>query len=354
MYAVIMAGGRGTRFWPCSTQLLPKQLLAIVGEHTMLQQTLARLDGLVPAERVLIVTNAQQAAEVRRQVPAVPAGNVLIEPCGRNTAACICLAASRVARDDPQAVMAVLPADHYIAEVAAFQQCLARAVTVARQRDVLVTIGIRPDRPETGYGYLESGRPLPGCAEATAVVRFHEKPDLATAAGYLAHGGYWWNSGMFVWRAGMVLSELERHAPEIAGPIARVGPSWGTARQDAAVQAAYDALPSVSIDYAVMEKSDAVVALPGDFGWNDIGSWSALYDVDPADASGNVLAGDVLAHDSRRCLVRGGARTVALVGLEDVMVIDAERALLVCRRDRAQDVRAIVAQLEETDRDDLL
>ena len=348
MHAVIMAGGVGTRFWPASRARRPKQLLRIAGPVSMLRSTYARLLPLVPPERILVVTRAEQETGVRAELPELPPANVLVEPTGRNTSACIGLAAAVLqARGAGQDTMLVLPADHAIAHEDAFRDALAAADRLLQERDVLLTLGVAPRRPETGYGYLQVGDSVAhvGAQEFHRVRRFVEKPNLATAQVLCADGAHLWNSGMFLWRVERIASELERHLPQLVPGLARVRAAVGTAAWQGELEQAYAGFPSISIDYAVMEKAADVWVTAIDVGWNDVGSWASLAEVRTQDEAGNVLPADALAVDSRRNLVEGGGRPVVLVGVEDLIVVDADDALLVCHRDRAQDVGQIPEQL---------
>ena len=349
MYCVIMAGGKGSRFWPRSRSALPKQLLDIFSDKTMLQETVQRIGGLVPAERIVIVTGREHAEAIYQQLSEIPRENILIEPIGRNTAPCICLAALWVEKKDPGAVMAVLPADHYIGNPQAFCRCLESAIDAALQLDALVTVGITPRSPETGYGYIQYGEET-GAYKGLAVYRvqqFHEKPVLAKAREFLAQGNFLWNSGMFIWKAATILEEIKACLPEMYGTLAAVVPDLGTAQEQQAVDAAYQAIEGISIDYGVMEKSARAVILKGDFGWSDVGSWSAIYDISGKDAQENVVSGDVIAVDARGSLIYSPKKLTAIVGLDNIVVVETEDALLVCARDKAQDVKKVVDILEQ-------
>jgi mannose-1-phosphate guanylyltransferase len=340
LHAVVLAGGKGTRFWPKSRERRPKQLLPIVGERTMVQETIARLDPLVDRANVWAVTGVAHADELRAQLPDVPVDQIVVEPIGRNTAPAIGLAAELIAARDPQAAMIVLPADHHVRDTERFRDVLRRAVEVARRESVLVTIGIAPDAPETGYGYIERGADIPG---GHRVRRFTEKPDRARAEEFLASGRYLWNAGIFVWRVEVIRAALRRHLPEAAEALRDIVAHWGDHAHFAAV---YAALHEVSIDYGVLEKSDSVVVVDGDFGWDDIGSWGAVRRLRSADAEGNVLEGRIVALSSARNYVAGGKRLVALLGVDDLVVVDTEDALLVCAADRVQEVKRILEELE--------
>lgn len=333
VYAVVLAGGGGTRLWPSSRRRRPKQFLRLApGMRPLLEATVARVRPLVPLERVLVVTAAPQVADVRALLPGLPEANLVVEPVGRNTAPAIALAARTLERrGEADAVMAVLPSDHVVTDEAAFVRTLAQAIAVAERH--LVTVGIRPTRPETGFGYLELGARTDGVARE--VERFVEKPDLARAREYVTSGRHLWNSGMFFFRAARILEETRRHLPEVMRVL----------------DTTYAEAPSVSIDYGVMEKARDIWAVPGDFGWSDVGSWADLADIHPADALGQVrIGGPLVTTDAKRNVVVG-EKLVALVGVEGLVVVTTDDAVLIVPRERAQDVRAIVAQLAERDLD---
>lgn len=353
LHAVILAGGSGTRFWPLSRRLAPKQLLALTGERTMLQETVLRVSPMVPPERTWVITGRELADETRRQLRVIEsAASIVIEPMGRNTALAIGVAANRLLADDRDALMAVLPADHVISKPEAFRACLSVAAEVASD-GYLVTIGIVPRRPETGYGYIMLGKAVAGHADtgvrakAFHVERFVEKPNRQRAEQYLASGAAFWNSGIFVWRADMIVEELQRYAPATASAGAEIAAIMARAPlDDARVRLLYEAVDAVSIDYAVMERSTRAAVVPAEFGWNDVGSWAALDDVAPKDDRGNVVSGRVVDVDSRRSILYAQDRVVAAIGVSDLIVVDTPDATLVCAKERAQDVRAVVDALE--------
>jgi len=348
MYAVIMAGGRGTRFWPRSRTTTPKQLLDITGEKTMIQQTVERILPVVDKENILIVTNMQQMEALKKQLPDIREDNIIAEPFGKNTAPCICLAAAKIIKQDPEAVMAVLPADHYMGDNNGFCDCISEAARVAVESSALVTIGISPDRPETGYGYIEFDQnSLSPVKNAFNVISYHEKPDIDKAEYYLSRGNYLWNSGMFVWKAETILENIESLLPDIYKNIMSASAYFDKPEFDSALKKAYEKIESISIDYGVLEKAASVLTLKGDFGWNDIGSWSAIHDISKKDPNGNVFVGDIISIDSEDVLVYNKNKLTAIVGMKDVVVVETDDALLICSKDKVQDVRKVVDVLEK-------
>jgi mannose-1-phosphate guanylyltransferase len=349
IHPIIMAGGRGTRFWPASREGRPKQFLPLEGKESMLRRTGRRLEPLAGAERIWIVTNAAHVDVARRHLPEIPPGQVVGEPVGRNTAPCVALAAALVSREDPSGVLLIAPADHWIEDEERFRHTARFACDAARERGGLVTFGVVPTSPETGYGYIEAGDPVD--PRLRRVARFTEKPDRATAEAFLKSGRHFWNSGIFAWRADVFLEELESRHPEMVASCRRIA---AASDLEAALADHYCDLTSISVDYAVLEHSANVWVVPADFPWSDVGSWNALSELLPADGSGNVIEGDALALDSRDCLVRSSSRFTAVIGLEGVLVVDTPDALLVCPKDRAQDVKKVVETLGERGRRDLL
>ncbi len=359
IYPVIMAGGSGTRFWPLSRRSKPKQLLALAGGAPLLASTVARLPPLARIDRTYVVCGPIHAPAVRRILPRLPKENLLVEPCARNTAPCVGLAAIHVARRDGRGVMAMLPADHHVGRPSAFRHALAAAAELAGE-GAIATIGIRPSRAETGYGYLRIGRRLPGGgpgkrSTAHEVERFVEKPDAATAARYVASGDYLWNSGIFVFRADVILEEIRQAMPKLREQLATIAAALGTSRARRVLAEVFPQCPPISIDYGVMEKSDHLAVVPADFGWSDVGSFAALADVCGADDRGNVAQGDALIFDGRDNVVLARpSRPLVLIGLDEVIAVDAGDAVLVCRRDKAQDVRKAVEELKRRGREELL
>jgi mannose-1-phosphate guanylyltransferase/mannose-6-phosphate isomerase len=344
---VILSGGSGTRLWPLSRRALPKQLLPLFGDRTLLQETVARIrgDGVMPP---LVICNQDHRFLIAEQLRAagVNDARILLEPVGRNTAPAAAVAALRVLQDDPDGMILLMPSDHVVLDPNAFQA----AVRVARQAaadGALVTFGIRPAGPETGYGYIKGGAPLESAPSAFAIDRFVEKPDRATAEAYVAEGDYYWNSGMFLFRARTLLDELARLQPRMLEycreALAHAHVDMDFIRLG---EAAFRACPSDSIDYAVMEHAAKAVVVPVEMGWNDVGSWQSLWDIAKRDASGNAVKGNVLAEGARNSYLRSEGPLVAAIGISDLVVVATKDAVLVSHRDRAQDVKKIVEQLE--------
>ena len=356
LYAVIMAGGQGTRFWPRSRRLRPKQLLNIVGETTMLEQTVARIHPLIPAERTLVVAGDAYRDLIRDCLPQLPDENFLFEPVGRNTAACVAWAALWVRRRAPEATMAVLPADHLIRDEAEFLRVLNVATVVAQPLNRLVTIGIQPTHPETGYGYIQVSEDQlqVDSHDVFRVAQFVEKPSRQKAEQFLAEGTYVWNSGMFVWRADSIWSEICRHLPQLAKDLERVAEISCADTLAEVLKDVYPRLPSVSIDVGVMERAPDVWVVPADIGWSDVGSWRALGELLAADAQGNVVIGEQRGIDTSGCFIHSPSKLVATIGLNNLVVIETDDVLLICPKERDQDVRKLVELLEHEGRQDLL
>jgi mannose-1-phosphate guanylyltransferase len=349
LFAVVLAGGSGTRFWPASREQRPKQFLSLTGEQPLIERTCTRLEGLVPWERILVVAPEAQAELVRAALPRLPRENLVLEPFGRNTAACVALAALHLADRHRDSVQLVLPADHFVEPVEALRRSLAIAAEEAAAGDSLITFGIRPRYPATGYGYIELGEEVwrRDGAPIHAVQRFVEKPDRTRAEGFLATGRFLWNSGMFAWRTHAVLDAFRRFGPELVRAL-EDGRAKGT------LSAAYQRLPSVPVDVAILERAPNVRVLPIEFTWSDVGSWNALAEVLAPDASGNypALRGGAqhIALDSEGCVVFGdGPEVIATIGVGDLIVVRAGDATLVCPRDRAEDVKKIVERLRDQD-----
>jgi mannose-1-phosphate guanylyltransferase / mannose-6-phosphate isomerase len=353
IYGVILAGGSGTRFWPLSREHFPKQLLRIIGEGTLLQQTFERLLQGIPSRRILIVTNMAQCEAIKLQLGQWKdevAANLLIEPEGRNTAAAIGWAALEVMRRDPEGIMVVVPADHVVKATTKFIRAIRFAAELARQ-DHLVTFGILPNRPETGYGYIQPHRRkvllAKGGLAGYPVAKFIEKPPPENAKRYFRSGNFFWNSGIFVWKASAILNELKKHQPDLSRLLMSLEKRVGSTDYQEFLKKVYSKLPSISIDHAVMEHSQKATVVPVEIGWSDVGSWSSLEEVAPRDKSGNVRAGNILDLGSRNSVLFADRRVVATIGLDNMVVVDTPDATLVCSKERAQDVKAIVTALKE-------
>ncbi|HJX39272.1 MAG TPA: mannose-1-phosphate guanylyltransferase [Anaerolineae bacterium] len=349
MYAVVLAGGSGKRLWPLSRRESPKQLLDITcQEKTLIRETYARLQPLVPDENLFVITAGQYVASTREQLPSLPAANVIAEPEGRGSAPAIGLAAVHLLRKDPDAVMACLPADHHIAEPERFRRALSAAGQVAQQGH-LVTLGIRPQRPHTGYGYIELGQRLADVDEHAvyAVRRFTEKPDEETAALFVEGGRHLWNSGMFIWKASVILEEIARHLPRLHACLSELAGVLGTDKEEEVLARSWCQVEKETIDFGVMEKADSVVVVPVEMGWSDIGSWASLIELLPADGDGNVVVGNHLGLETKGSLIYSPRRLVATVGVENLIIVETEDAILICPRERAQEVKRLVDRLEE-------
>lgn len=354
LHAVIMAGGSGTRFWPQSTEAHPKQFLNIFGDRTMLQTTVDRIEPLIPAERVWVITNDEYVDLVQQQLPDVPVDNIVGEPVAKNTAPCIAAAATLIQNKDPEGTMVVLPADHQISQNEEFLSILKTAEAKAGDGQTLVTIGIKPDRPETGYGYIEFDEDTSEIHEGrkvNKVSQFREKPDRETAQAFIDSGNFLWNSGMFIWQASTILKEFKQYLPSVYSEIEKLTPAVGTKDEKDAIDNFYHGCPSISVDYGIMEQAETVFVVPGSFGWNDVGSWKAVYDLRDKDENGNVIQTDTAATaDAENNLIQSDSdKMIALVGVENLAVVETDNAILVCKLDQAQGVKKIVNQLREND-----
>ncbi|MSP11425.1 MAG: mannose-1-phosphate guanyltransferase [Chloroflexi bacterium] len=355
-FAVILAGGVGTRLWPLSRARLPKQLLPLVQRNvTMLQVTLARILPIVPADQIFVLTNESYVSSVQEQLPQLPPENVFGEPVGRGTAPAIAAGALLVRQRNPQGIMFSLHADHHIENEPAFREVLQSAACVAAE-DYLVTLGITPTAPETGYGYIQQGATIGIYNHIAAyhIAQFIEKPNLETATSFIAEKIYLWNSGIFTWRVDKIIGEMERLLPELMAPMHRLAAALGTADQNRLVAEIWPTLPNVTIDQGVMEHTDRAAVVPANVGWNDVGSWEAVYHLISQNAEQNAVVGDHVAVDTKGTLIFGDGRIIATVGVEDLVIVDTPDALLICARDRVQDVKQIVEQLKATNRKEYL
>lgn len=353
VYGIIMAGGGGSRFWPLSRQATPKQLLNLTGKDLMVNETLDRMGLVIPGKNMYIVTNCTQAPAMEQAVHGrVLPGQILAEPAARNTAACIGYAAFEVLKKRGDGILCVAPSDAYIRDWPAFAAVLETAVKAAEQTNQLVTIGIQPTFPATGYGYIQYA-PQEHAA-AHKVLQFKEKPDEATAKRYLAQGGYAWNSGMFIWKASVILEQYRRYLPQVYEPLECIANAMGTADEQQVLREVYPTIPSVSVDYGILERSSDVWMVNGDFGWNDVGSWDMLKVLHEPDAQGNILLGDTLALESAGNIVYAGSRTVTLVGVQDMILVETPDSVMLCPKEKAQDVKKIVDALKAAGRTELL
>ncbi len=345
-YAIIIAGGNGERFWPVSTPERPKQFVDLFGGKPLIRHALDRLEGLIPPERTLVVTARRFVAQTRRALPSVPPGNIFAEPCRRDTAAAVAVAVGLVKRlGGPEAVGCILTADHVMEPAAKFRRALRDAIRVAAKKDAIVTMGIVPSTPATGFGYIRRGETVTTGTKTVfhRVDRFVEKPDLATARDFLSSGDYFWNAGMFVWTARVMEAAFVAHAPDIGALVGTVSAAKDVS---AALRRAYPPLRATSVDYAVMEHADNILVAESDFDWDDVGSWESIPRHFPSDPQGNACLGDPLLVDtSDSIVVSDRGRVTAVLGLKDVVVVQTRKATLVCSRDRVQELRRIVARL---------
>ena len=354
--AVIMAGGRGERFWPQSRTNRPKQFLSLTADgETMIQKTVKRLSSLVDIEDVFIVTNKNYLGLVQEQLPDLPDANVIAEPAARNTAPCIGLAAGIIQKKySEDAIMLVLPSDHLIKFNAMFIDILKQAIKVAENDKNLVTIGITPTYPETGYGYINFASSDTQYQGAYEVVRFVEKPNIERAKQYVSSGEYLWNSGMFVWKTSSILANIEKFLPDMYKGLNKISDCYGTDDFEETLENIFPQLKSESIDFGIMEKADDIYTIPGNFGWDDVGSWLALERINPTNEYGNMVKGDVVSINTKNSTIIGGKKLIATIGLEDVIVVDTDDAILICAKDSSQDVKKVIENLKICNRNELV
>jgi len=353
LYAVIMAGGVGSRFWPRSKKKTPKQLIKIFGENTMIQDTVERLKGIVEPENIIIITNKIQMQGIQEQLPSVPIENIIEEPFGRNTAACVGLASVIVQSRNEDAVTLVLPADHIIRETDKFHQTLLRAAEYANESKGLVTIGIIPSHPETGYGYIQIDEKKVK-DHFYNVYTFAEKPNYATAVRFVKSGDFFWNSGMFIWRTDSILNEIKDYMPELFEGLQTIKKDIGTPQFDETLTNVYGQLKKISIDYGVMEHSKNVYLVKGNFTWSDVGSWESVYQLSEKDDEGNVKVGKTYTELSKDSYIYSPDKFTAVIGVDNIIVINSKDSLLICRRDNSQDVKKVIDYLKFNKLDDYL
>ncbi len=359
-YAVILAGGGGTRLWPKSRQKHPKHLLKLFGQESMLQLTFKRVAKVLPADHIFIITRHDHLEEAQSQLPDFPKENWIVEPQAKNTALAMGIASVYVGKRDPEAVMINLPADQMILEDNEFARSMVAALQIAKREKQIVAIGIRPNFPHIGLGYIRTGEQIDVADDKRTYVfgcrGFKEKPDLATAQAFLASGQYLWNAGWYCWSVATINEAMSEHAPEIYQAMEQVGEAVGTKDEQKVLEQLYEAAENVQIDVAISEKAKNLVVIPGEFTWSDIGDWKAMYDAGEKDQKGNVIAHEenYFGIDNRNCLFENNGRMIAVIGLENIVVVDTDNALLICDKSRSQDVKKIVEKLKEQQRDDLL
>ncbi len=353
VYGVIMAGGGGTRFWPLSRQKMPKQLLNLSGKDRMINETIDRISTVADKKNIFIVTNQAQVPGMVEAVEGrIDNSHILSEPSARNTAACIGYAAAEIVKKYGDGIMCIFPSDHYIKNEKEFTRILNEAVNVAIEEDKLITLGITPTYPSTGYGYIKYDKADEAIAKQ--VIEFKEKPDYDTAKAYVESNEYAWNSGMFVWKASTILSKFEELLPDVYAPLMEISDAMGTDKEAETISRIYPTIPSISIDYGIMEKSKDVKVISAEMGWNDVGSWDNLGVLYDEDEAGNVKAADTISIDTKDCIIYSKNKTVATIGLSNVIIVETDDAILVCDKDRAQDVKLVVDKLKEDKRDELL
>jgi mannose-1-phosphate guanylyltransferase len=348
VYAVIMAGGRGERFWPLSTDEVPKPFLPLLGSSTLLQETVARLQPLIPIERIMVSVGEMHSRIAKMQLPQIPESNFVVEPVGRDTSACLGFCALHLERRDPEAVMFALPADHFISEPHAFRLAAEKGINSLEGAEAVI-FGIVPTRPDTGYGYIMAEKPALA-TDAWPVLRFFEKPDAERAAAYCRAGNFFWNSGMFLWRNRTLLELFRKHMPETWEGLSRLRPLLGSDEDRGELARIYSALKRISIDYGILEKTSGMRLVPAAFPWDDIGNWASLGRALPSDGAGNVSRGSFAGLEAGGCITYSDAGTVALFGVTDMVVVQAHGKVLVCPRNRAPDLKKLMASLPGSDR----
>ena len=352
---VIMAGGKGERFWPKSRVNMPKQFLSLTSDgKSMIQHTVERLKELVKIENIYIVTNELYIDLVKKHISNIPNENIIVEPIAKNTAPCIALAAEYIAKKDKNAKMIVLPSDHLIKFNEIFIDTLKTALDVVEEGENLVTIGITPNYPETGYGYINFKKAQNLEHNVYEVLKFEEKPDLEKAKEYLTSGQYLWNSGMFVWKVSTILENFKKFLPEIYKSVKRIGETIGTPNYDKVLKQEFLSIPSESIDYGIMEKAENIYVIPGNFGWDDVGSWLSLERINKTNQDGNVINGNVISIKTKNSIIQGTEKLIATIGLEDIIIVDTKDAILICNKDNTQEVKAVINNLKICNRTEYL
>ncbi|MGG1877276.1 mannose-1-phosphate guanylyltransferase [Paenibacillus cisolokensis] len=353
---VIMAGGKGERFWPKSRTNLPKQFLNISGNKSMIQQSIHRLEKLVDISQIFIVTNELYAELLKAQIPHLPNSNIIIEPVGRNTAPCVGLASIVIEEKFPDSTMVVIPSDHIIENDEGFIKIIKTAVDVAQEGSNLVTLGIKPTYPETGYGYIESSGESTNLndLDIIKVSKFVEKPDAETAQSYLKSGNYYWNSGIFVWKLSVIRNYIKELMPDMHDVLETMKAAFDSPERDEAIKSEFSKMPDQSIDYGIMEKVNNIYMIPCVFGWDDVGSWTALERINDLDEDGNVIKGNILNLDTKRCIIESNGKLIATLGIEDLIIVDTEDVTLICTKDKAQEVKLLLKELRNQKREEYL
>lgn len=354
---VIMAGGKGERFWPKSRINLPKQFLSLTDDgKSMIQHTVERVKNLVDIENIYVVTNEMYKNLVSEHIPDIPEANIIIEPAAKNTAPCIGLAAVHIAKKDTNSKMIILPSDHLIKFNEIFIDTLKTALDVVEKGDNLATIGITPNYPETGYGYINftKGESFKDSTNIYEVLRFVEKPNLEKAKEYLTSGQYLWNSGMFVWKASTILKNFKEYLPEIYEGLQKIGKSINTGKYEEVLKKEFLNLPSESIDYGIMEKAKNIYVIPGNFGWDDVGSWLSLERINKTNQDGNVITGNVISIKTKNTIIQGSDKLIATIGLEDIVVVDTDDVTLICHKNNTQEVKEVINNLKICNRNEYL
>lgn len=348
IYCLIMAGGSGTRFWPRSRVKKPKQFLSIFGKESLIQETISRFSSFTDTGNIYVVSNKIQAEVLEEQTPMLPKENLIYEPVGKNTLPCIGLAAMFAEKDNPDGIMVVTPSDHLIKNNELFRDTVLAATKIAEERDGIVTIGITPDFPATGFGYVQIAEDITGdkAIKQFKVERFVEKPDEATATGYLEKGGFYWNSGLFVFKVSVFLNAVKEFAPELYSDLRKIQADIGNPSFDKTLDTIYRAVESISVDYGIMEHAKNIYLVEGNFEWNDLGSWESVYQYDKKDENGNAQSGEAIFLDSKNSYIHSDKGLVALVGLDGVIVVQDGNTTLVCKRGNGEDIKKIVERLK--------